>query len=148
MDSSFQILEPEEVIPIDELDGDTSKLVVFDDIKIDSRHMELMKEYLLLSRNRNCICIYLTQSYYNVPTYIRRNTKAFCLFHGLDNKDIQQIADDHSNTTSNEKLADIYRKASCESYSFMLLDKMSNHIPEMYRCRFDKFYLPEHSYYN
>ncbi len=40
VDSSFQILEPEEVILIEELDGDTSKLIVFDDIKIDSRHME------------------------------------------------------------------------------------------------------------
>ena len=45
MDSSFQILELEEVIPIEKLDGDTSKLVVFDDIKIDSRHMEPIKEY-------------------------------------------------------------------------------------------------------
>ena len=147
VDSSFQILEPEEVIPIKELDGDTSKLVVFDDIKVDSRHMEPIKEYFSLYRNRNCNCIYLTQSYYNIPKCICRNTKAFCLFHGLDNKDIRQTADDHSNTISNEEFADIYRKASCELYSFMLLDKTSNHIPEMYRCGFDKFYLPERSCY-
>ena len=62
VDSSFQILEPEEVIPIEELDGDTSKLIVFDDINIDSRHMEPIKKYFSLSRNRNCNCIYLTQS--------------------------------------------------------------------------------------
>ena len=86
MDLSFQILEPEEVIPIEELDGDTSKPIVFDDIKIDSRHMEPINEYFSLSRNCNCNCIYLTQSYYDVPECICRNTKAFCLFHGLDNK--------------------------------------------------------------
>ena len=33
------MLESEEVIPIKKLDGDTSKLIVFYDIKIDSRHM-------------------------------------------------------------------------------------------------------------
>ena len=141
MGRTFQILTPEEVTPIEELDGDTGKLVVFDKLKTDSRHMKLIKEYLLLSRNRNCNCIYLTHSYYDVPKYIRRNTKAFCLFHGPENKDIRQTADDHSNGINNKEFADIYRKASCEPYSFMLLDKTSNHIPEMYRCGFDKFYL-------
>ena len=43
----FQILKPKEVIPVEELDGDSSKLVIFDDIKIDSSHMEPIKEYCL-----------------------------------------------------------------------------------------------------
>ena len=34
------------------------------------------------------------------------------------------------NAISNGEFADIYRKASCESYSFMLLDKTSKHIPD------------------
>ena len=66
-DQGFQMLEPEEVTPVEELDGDSSKVVVFDDIKIDSRHMEPIKEYFSLSRNHKCNCIYLTQSYYDVP---------------------------------------------------------------------------------
>ena len=129
--------------PVEELDGNASKVVVFDDIKIHSRHMEPIKEYFSLSRNRNCNCIYLTQSYYDVPKYIRRNTKAFCFFHGLDNRDIQYIADDLSSSISRVEFTDVYRKATCEPYSFMLLDKTSKHVPEMYRCGFDKFYLPE-----
>ena len=142
-DQIFQMLEPEEVTPVEELDGDASKVVVFDDIKIDSRHMEPIKEYFSLSRNHKCNCIYLTQSYYDVPKYIRRNTKAFCLFHGLDNRDIRHIADDHGSSISREEFTDVYRKATCEPYTFMLLDKTSKHVPEMYRCGFDKFYLPE-----
>ena len=59
------------MIPVEELDGDSSKLVVFDDIKIDNSHMEPIKEYFALCGNRNCNCIYLTQSYYDVPnTYV------------------------------------------------------------------------------
>ena len=32
VDGRFQIFEPEEVIPVEELDGDLRKVVVFDDI--------------------------------------------------------------------------------------------------------------------
>ena len=110
------MLKPEEVTPVEELDGDASKVVVFDDIKIDSRHMEPIKDSFSLSRNHKCNCIYLTQSYYDVPKYIRRNTKAFCLFHGLDNRDIRHIADDHSSSISREEFTDVYRKATCEPY--------------------------------
>ena len=131
------MFEPEEVTPVEELDGDASKVVVFDDIKIDSRHMEPIKEYFSLSRNHNCNCIYLTQSYYDAPKYIHRNTKAFCLFHGLHNRHIRHIADDHSSSISREEFTDVYRKPTCEPYTFMFLDKTSKHVPEMYRCGFD-----------
>ena len=53
---SFQIIKPE-VMPIEKLRGDTNKLIIFDDIKMDNRHMEPIKEYFSLSRNRNCNCI-------------------------------------------------------------------------------------------
>ena len=139
----LELKDPEDVVPIEEMDADESKVIVFDDIKIDQKHMKPIEEYFSLSRNKNCNCIYLTQSYYNTSKYIRRNTRAFCLFPGLDNKDIRSIADDHKNSITREEFEDIYRKATEDPFSFMLLDKTAKHIPEMYRRNFNKFYIPQ-----
>ena len=80
MDSIFEKLPPEYDTPVEELEGNTNKVIIFDGIKIDNHNMNNIKEYFPLSRNKNCNCIYLTQSYYDVSKYIRRNTKClFCL---------------------------------------------------------------------
>ena len=55
-------------------------MIAFDDIKIDKKNMDSIKEHFSFSRNNNC-CIYLCQSYYDVPKYIRRNTKCFFCSH-------------------------------------------------------------------
>ena len=93
-----------------------SKVIVFDGIKINKKNMDCIKEYLSLSRNRNCCCIYLCQGYYDVPKYVRRNTKCFCLFPSIDNRDAMNIATDHAQGISKEEFKRIYNKATSEPY--------------------------------
>lgn len=129
----FELLSPEEVAPVENLDDEQNKIIVFDDIKIDGKNMKNVMEYFSLSRNKNCNCIYLSQSYYDVPKYIRRNTKCFVLFGGLDNKDIRHIADDMCKNISRKDFEDIYGKATAEPFSYMVVDKTAKYVPEMYR---------------
>ena len=70
-EQGIEILSPKDIPPVEELDAQ-QKVIVFDDIKRDN--MNKIKEYFSLSRNRNFNCIYLTQSYFDTPKYIRRNT--------------------------------------------------------------------------
>ncbi|EDV19111.1 uncharacterized protein TRIADDRAFT_62444 [Trichoplax adhaerens] len=139
---TLSIENPEEVIPVEELDSEMQKVIVFDDIKIDSKNMNKIKEYFSLSRNKNCNCIYLTQSYYDVPKYIRRNTKCFILFGGLDNRDIRNITEDHAKGISKSEFKNIYIEATEQPYTFMVIDKNTKYIPEIYRKGFDGFYVP------
>ena len=141
IDNMFEISQPEDVTPVEELDDDTNKIIIFEDIKLDNKSMNTIKEYFSLSRNKNCNCIYLSQSYYDIPKYIRRNRKCFILFGGLDNKDIRHISDDLSKDIGREEFGRIYRESTSEPYSFMTIDKTSKYIPEMYRKKFDGFYL-------
>ena len=136
----LEINKPEDVVSVDELDDEEEKVIVFDDIRIDKKNMDQIKEYFSLSRNKSCNCIYLTQSYYDVPKYIRRNTKCFCLYPNLDNKDVRFIANDHANTLTDDSLFDIYKQATNDQYNFFVIDKTSKHPPEMYRRNFDQFY--------
>lgn len=139
--SIFAIESPDNVVPVEELDNDTHKIIVFDDIKLDRKNMNIIREYFSLSRNKQCNCIYLAQSYYDIDKYIRRNTKCFVLFGNLDNKDIRQIADDHCRGISREDFKSIYQEATDEPFSFMVLDKTTKYVPQMFRKRFDGFYL-------
>ena len=66
-EQGIEILSPEVIPPVEDLYSQ-QKFIVFDDIKLDN--MNKIKEYFSLSRNRNCNCIYLTQSYFDTPTYI------------------------------------------------------------------------------
>ena len=138
--SDFVIIRrPEDVIPVDELDSDTNKVVVFDDIRIDKKNMDKIKEYFSLSRNKKCNCIYLAHSYYDVPKYIRRNTKCFALFGGFDNRDIREICRDNNRDITCDELEKLYRDATAEPHSFLVIDKTADNMPERYRKRFDGF---------
>lgn len=138
----LNIERPEDVVPVEELDDEDHKVIVFDDIKIDKKNMDTVKEYFSLSRNKNCNCIYLCQSYYDVPKYIRRNTKCFCLFPDLDNRDVRMIANDHCKSIKRGEFEHIYKNATEEPFQFMCLDKTSKHVPERYRRNFNEFYIP------
>jgi len=70
----IKVLNLESLPPAEKLDS-RQKVIVFDDIELDN--MKKLMEYFLLSRNKNCNCFYLTQSYFNTPKYIRRNTNSF-----------------------------------------------------------------------
>jgi len=135
---------PEEVIPVEQLDDDTDKVVIFDDIKIDKKNMNMIKEYFSLSRNKNCNSIYLTQSYYDVPKYIRRNTGCFILFNGLDNRDIHNISSDHCTSIGKEQFMKCYQLCCDNKYAFMVFHRDAKCVPEMYRKGFDRFYIPDH----
>lgn len=134
----FVIKSPEDICPVEDLDCDTDKVIIFDDIKLDKKNMDRIKEYFSLSRHKKANCIYLCQSYFDVPKYIRRNTKCFVLFEGLDHRDIQTIASDHS-TIPKADFCSIYKSIDVP-HGFMTVDKTAKYPPEMYRSGFDKFY--------
>ena len=136
-EQGIKIFNPEEIPPVEELDS-KQKVIVFDDIKLNN--MKKLMEYFSLSRNRNCNCIYLTQSYFDTAKYIRRNTNCFILFGNLCNKDIRHIIDDHAKQISKMEMESIYHEATKDPYSYMVLDKTTKHKPLMYRKCFDHFW--------
>ena len=136
-EQGIEILSPEDIPPVEELDSQ-QKVIVFDDIKLDN--MNKIKECFSLSQNRNCNCIYLTQSYFDTPKYIRRNTNYFAFFGNLDNKDIRHISDDHAREITRLEMKSIYREATKDLYSFMVLDITAQHKPLRYRKYLDHFW--------
>ena len=139
-DDILDVRDPEDVVPVEELDDEETKVVVFDDIKINNKNMKRIKEYFSLSRNKKCNCIYICQRYFEVPRYIRDNAGCVCLFPKLKSTDVQKIGKEHAVQITEEEFQRIYQDATAEPHHFMCIDMTAKHVPEMYRQNFDGFY--------
>ena len=65
----------DEIIPLTDLSDENQKLVIFDDyLNTGKKNDERIRDYFTNSRNKNCCCIYLSQSYYGTDKTIRLNS--------------------------------------------------------------------------
>ena len=68
----------DEIIPVQDLDSDSQKIVIFDDFVCDKNQKPLI-DYFKRGRHKNCSVIYLSQSYYKTPNDIRLNCSHFMI---------------------------------------------------------------------
>ena len=105
----------DEIIPLEELQADNQKIVVFDDLVCEKTQNDIIN-YFINGRHKNCCVIYLTQTFYKVPKNIRDNCSHFCIFRFLprENKRIaDEIGVDHN----------ALDRATDKKYSFFYYDK-------------------------
>ena len=69
----------DEIIPVEDLESDSQKIVIFDDYVCDKNQKPLV-DYFIRGRHKNCSVIYLRQSYYKTPKDIRLNCSHFSIY--------------------------------------------------------------------
>ena len=62
----------DEIKPVNSLESDSQKIVIFDDFICDKNQKPLI-DYFIQGRHTNCSVIYLSQSFYKTPKDIRLN---------------------------------------------------------------------------
>ena len=108
-----------EIIPLTDLSDDNQKLVIFDDfLNIGKKNDEQIRDYFTNSRNKNCSCIYLSQSYYNTDKKIRLNSSHYCIFDFPSSNEKSMICRELGINTND------YQKATKDPFSFMYVDKV------------------------
>ena len=73
------IASNDEIIPVNQLDNDMQRVVIFDDYVCEKVQKPLI-DYFIQGRHKNCSVIYLTQSFYGCPKAITLNCSHFCLY--------------------------------------------------------------------
>ena len=106
----------DEIIPVQDLDNDSQKIVIFDDYVCDKNQKPLI-DYFIRGRHKNCSVIYLSQSYYKTPKDIRLNCSHFSIFELPSANEKSLIC--RENSIPKES----YEKATEEPYSFIYIDK-------------------------
>ena len=108
----------DKIIPLDKISDEGQKLVIFDDyLNTGSKNDSEIRNYFTNSRNKNCSCIYLSQSYYNTDKTIRLNCTHHCIFEFPSNNEQGMICRELGININN------YIKATSEPYSFLYIDK-------------------------
>ena len=108
------------------VDKDRKILIVFDDMVADMIHNKklnsVVTELLIRGRKLNIFLVFIIQSYFIVPKYLRLNTTHFFISKISNRREVHQIAINHSSVISTKDFENIYRKSIAEPYSFLVND--------------------------
>ena len=107
-----------EIIPLDDMSNGNQKLIIFDDyLNTGTKNDREIRNYFTNSRNKNCSCIYLSQSFYNTDKTIRLNCSHYCIFN-LESKNEERRVCQELNINKDD-----YISATNEPYTFLYVDK-------------------------
>ena len=108
------------------VDKDRKILIVFDDMVAYMIHNKklnsVVTELLIRGRKLNIFLVFIIQSYFKVPKYLRLDTTHFFISKISNRRELHQIAINHSSVISTKDFENIYRKSIAEPYSFLVND--------------------------
>ena len=119
-ETGYPVIEAsnENIIPLDEISDDGQKIVIFDDyLNTGSKNDSEIRNYFTNSRNKNCSCIYISQSFYNTDKTIRLNSTHHCIFEFPSNNEQSMNCRELGINKKD------YLKATNDPFSFIDIDK-------------------------
>jgi hypothetical protein len=96
---------------LDDMDKKYNHLVVWDDLVL-SKNLANVEEYYMRARKKNCSVIFLSQSYYDIPKFIRKNSSYLVLLDlGGSKREQTAIMNEWSSDLEKDELKAIYNDA-------------------------------------
>lgn len=96
---------------LDDMDKRYNHLVVWDDLVL-SKTLQNVEEYYMRARKKNCSVIFLSQSYYDIPKFIRKNSNYLVLLDlGGSKREQTAIMNEWSSDLDKDELKAIYNDA-------------------------------------
>ena len=97
---------------LDDMDKKSNHLVVWDDL-VMSKNLETVSNYYIRARKRNTSVVFLSQSYYDIPKIIRKNSSYLVLLNlGGSKREQTAILNEWSSDLTKEELNYIYNDAT------------------------------------
>ena len=79
-------------------------------------------ELFIRGRKLNIYLVFITQSYFKVPKDVRLNTTHFFIMKIKSNRELRQIALNHSSDIDFKDFIRVYKKCTAEPYSSLVND--------------------------
>ena len=130
-------------------DKENKILILFDDMIADMIHVKklnsIVTELFVRGRKLNISLVFITLSYFKVPTDVRLNTTHFLIAKNPNNRELQQITINHSSDINTKDFTNIYRKYTAEPYSFLVNDTtLASNNPLRFRKNLFNIYNKNH----
>ena len=92
------------------------------DIMTNRKFQAIIKELFIRCRKVNISLVFITQSYFSVPKDVRVTSTHYLIIKINNNKELQNIAINHSSDIDHEDFAKIYRECTKKPHSFLTID--------------------------
>ena len=126
----------EDMISVDDVDESIQNLIVIDDF-VCEKNLDKVSELFIRGRKSNCSIVFISQSYFGIPTQVRINSDYFIFTRNLKGNELTQVAKDQSGILSIDEFKRMYRSATSEGYNFLLIDLKSKNDKYRFRRNFD-----------
>ena len=106
-------------------------LIVFNMIAdmINKKLNPIVTELFIRGRKLNISIVFITQSYYKVPKDVRLNSTNFFIMKIPNERELRQIALNHSSDIDFKDFTKLYKKCTAEPYSFLVNDTALPTLP-------------------
>jgi hypothetical protein len=99
---------------LDDMDKEENHLVVWDDLVLN-KDQNKVEKYYMRARKMNCSVIYLSQSYYDISKFIRRNCNYLTILNlGGSKREQNAILNEWSTDLDKDELTAVYKDATSE----------------------------------
>ena len=92
------------------------------DIVINKKFQAIIKELFIRCRKINISIVFITQSYFSVPTDVRLNSTHYFIMKSNNNRELRNIAINHSADIYYKDFMKICRGCTKEPYNFLTID--------------------------
>jgi hypothetical protein len=123
------VYEDGEVPSLSSIEKDGQQLFIFDDL-VKEKYANLeIEQYYKLGRKKNISCIYLTQSFFQAPKFVRDNIQYLFIKKIRSQKELTAILKDYSFTNvSIDDLKKYYEECTKDFTDFMTIDCKKHNI--------------------
>ena len=92
------------------------------DIINNKKLNSVVSELFIRGRKLNISLVFITQSYFKVPKYVRLNATHFFIAKIPNKRELQQIVINYTSDINTKDFANIYRKYTAKPYSLLVND--------------------------
>ena len=97
---------------LDDMDKKYNHLVVWDDLVL-AKNLDMVSNYYMRARKQNCSVVFLSQSYYDIPTFIRKNSSYLVILDlGGSKREITAIMNEWGGSLDKDELRAVYSDAT------------------------------------
>lgn len=127
---------------LDDFDKAENHLVILDDLVLD-KNQKPISDYFMCCRKMGVSVMYLAQSYFSIPRFIRQNANYLIILKLSNHRDVTTILKESGLGLTKEQLIDIYERATAKKMD-CLIAKLDEPDPsKKFRRNFLDYLLPK-----
>jgi len=125
---------------LDDMDKEENHLVIWDDLVL-SKNLDMVEKYYIRARKKNCSVIFLSQSYFDIPKMIRKNSSYLVILNlGGSKREQTAILNEWGTDLDKDELMAIYNDATSEHMRPLIIKGGKSKRNEKYRKGWKDFY--------